>query len=71
MTRMGVLHVTCRRCRDVKPVKLDVDMLKVWKAGMYVQDAFPALSPGERELLISGTCEPCFDRMFADLDGDK
>ena len=30
------------------------------------QDAFPELSAGEREFLISGYCNTCFDEVFAD-----
>lgn len=30
----------------------------------YVQTLFPYLSAGKRELLISQTCESCFDDMF-------
>jgi hypothetical protein len=37
-----------------------------WQAGKYIQDAMPYLSKGERELLISGTCDECFDKMFGD-----
>lgn len=29
-----------------------------------IQDAMPNLTPGERELLISGICETCFDKIF-------
>ena len=35
-----------------------------WKGGKYIQDAMPYLSADERELLISGTCGTCFDKMF-------
>ena len=36
-----------------------------WKSGVHAQNALVSLSDGERELLISGTCEACFDEMFA------
>lgn len=41
-----------------------------WKAGKYVQDAFPYLPVEVRELLISGTCSPCFDKAFPDDDDE-
>tara|TARA_Y100000310_G_C20387451_1_gene671140 strand:+ start:362 stop:508 length:147 start_codon:yes stop_codon:yes gene_type:complete len=37
-----------------------------WNNGSYIQNAMPYLSADERELLISGTCGPCFDVMFAE-----
>ena len=38
--------------------------LKRWEDGELIQDAMPYLSAGERELLISGVCGKCFDKMF-------
>jgi hypothetical protein len=35
-----------------------------WDDGMLVQDAFPYLSADEREMLISGICPTCWDKMF-------
>ena len=46
-----------------------------WDDGVHVQDAFPYLSAGEREMLVSGICPDCWDKMFGqeedeDLDED-
>ena len=35
---------------------------------MYMQDIFPNLSVADRELLISGTCYSCWDKMFPEVD---
>jgi len=35
-----------------------------WQDGMMAQDAFPYLSADERELLISGICPICWNKMF-------
>jgi len=35
-----------------------------WDDGMMVQDAFPYLSADEREMLITGICPTCWDKMF-------
>lgn len=32
--------------------------------GGLIQDVMPYLSPSERELLISGVCGDCYDRLF-------
>lgn len=34
--------------------------------GMMIQDAFPNVSAGDREWLISGICGTCFDKLFAE-----
>lgn len=44
------------------------DMMDWWRGSLPIQDALPYLTAGERELLISGTCGPCFDIMFPPLD---
>lgn len=56
----------CRWCK--REVKLTVSRKGWfrWKTGTHIQDALPELSAGERELLISKTCEPCFDKMFGE-----
>ena len=35
-----------------------------WQDGELAQVAFPYLSADEREMLISGICPTCWDRMF-------
>ena len=34
----------------------------------HIQDAFPELSPAQRELLITGTHEKCWDDLFGKED---
>ena len=34
----------------------------------YIQDIFPYLTAGERELLISGVCSNCWEGIFSDED---
>ena len=36
----------------------------------HVQDIFPDIDPGFREMLITGTHSDCWDKMFADADAD-
>jgi len=53
-----------------KPGTILVDSLgfTAWQAGTFAQVAFPSLSAGERELLISGTHPTCWDEMFPEED---
>lgn len=34
----------------------------------HVQAIFPYLSPADREMLISGMCAECWDKLFGDFD---
>lgn len=49
---------------------MESEDLRRWKSGVLVQKAFPYLKPAERELLISGFCDSCFESMFGDEEED-
>ena len=55
---------TCRVCKNQVEMQVHIEDVTAWENGEKIQNAMPYLTPGEREVLISGTCEPCFDRMF-------
>jgi len=40
--------------------------LRKWQNGELIQRAMPYLKPYEREILISGTCEGCYKKLFGD-----
>jgi hypothetical protein len=61
---MTKLWATCNRCKDQVEMAVNVDDYTSWENGSLIQDAMPYLSAGEREVLISGTCGKCFDKMF-------
>lgn len=56
---------TCGICKGTKTLTLPKDGYESWTNGTFVQLALPGLSADDRELLISGTCGPCFDGLFA------
>lgn len=60
------LHVTCTECKTQHDIKVNANDYTRWQNGTLIQIAFPYLTPGERELLISKICETCFDKMFAE-----
>lgn len=61
------LWATCNRCKDQVEMKVVQEDYEAWENGEFlIQDAFPYLSADEREVLISGMCGPCFDKLFAD-----
>ena len=60
-----------QKCGDRQTVLVKKTDLRAWKNGEYIQNAMPYLNVDERELLISGTCGPCFDNMFPDEDEEN
>lgn len=62
--KMAVVKVRCRLCKVEHTVICDGAALRRWQQGELIQRAFPEMDSGTRELLISRTCETCWDRMF-------
>ena len=68
---LGLLEPTCRHCGTTVQISVIGPDYDRWKNGELIQDAMPYLSPDEREILISGTCGPCFDRMFGEGEDEE
>ena len=58
------LQARCRTCGDTHILMVNAQDKKRWMEGELIQDAMPYLSADEREVLISGVCGTCFDKMF-------
>ena len=59
----------CFECGGTTVAQIDGTDLFRYRQGDYVQDAFPTLTPEQREaLFISGICSVCWDKMFGDDD---
>ena len=56
--------MTCPICGDTHSVKVDADAYFSWVDGELAQNAFPNLSPTEREALISNLCPACQEEVF-------
>lgn len=60
--------IKCPMCKEEHAVAMRFDEWRggrsMWERGAYIQDAFPRLSPEDREILISGTCPKCWDKIF-------
>ena len=65
---MTKLWATCNRCKGQVEMQVQAEDYEAWENGELIQNAMPYLTPDEREVLISGTCGPCFDRMFGGED---
>jgi len=62
--RNVTIDINCRRCRKNTELKLSRHGIRLREDGALIQDAFPYLDNGERELMISGTCNACWFDMF-------
>lgn len=66
MTLVAVVCKPCIRCHKAEEVTVDAGSLVFWKMGALIQDAFPELSPADRELLMTGIHPGCFQEIFAE-----
>lgn len=62
MKRLYYVH--CRDCGKEFSLAIDPADYFDWTHGKLAQRAFPYLTADERELLISGICGACFDKIF-------
>lgn len=67
---LGVM-ATCRFCGTTHTMTVCIDDYFDWQNGEHIQSAMPYLKPAERELLISQTCQDCWDRMFGQEEEEE
>jgi hypothetical protein len=58
-------------CHGFKVFEVSAEAYKRWNNGAMIQDAFPEMSADDRERMISGTCGPCWNQLFADPDDEE
>ncbi len=62
-----VLTKTCPLCGCEHNMSFDKEALEAgmtaWKNGALIQNAFPSFTPSQREFLLTGICDCCWDRM--------
>jgi hypothetical protein len=55
------LDIKCVSCKETKSVTVQLSAYRRYKAGDYIQVAFPYHSANDRELMQSHMCAECFD----------
>lgn len=60
----------CTVCNKYEVWSLDRSAVTRWQEGETIQDAFPDMSAGDREILISGTHAACWDKLFPGEEED-
>lgn len=51
-------------CGKTTEIEVEEKGYKLWKQGARIQDALGTLTADQREMLISGICPVCWDRMW-------
>lgn len=63
---------SCKKPQENPLFKYDKEkreeIIKRHKDGELIQNIVPELSPGERDILIIGICDECFDNLFKPKD---
>lgn len=72
LTLATTLEVTCTICKQPQKLIVKTKDLKVYQSPKrpHVQVIFPYLKAAERELLISGICDTCWNKWLAG-EGDE
>ena len=59
------LNPVCPVCGKPHPVTVEIEDLKDFKERRkHADEAFPYLNAGQRELLITGICDACWETLF-------
>ena len=70
--RKTIIHKQCTSCKKIYHIEVNKkDLYAYMNDGKLIQNAFPYLSAGERELIISGICDTCFNDMMKDDEEDE
>lgn len=64
---MITLNRMCPICGNHHSIDVDKDDyikgIKLYRSGLHIQDAFPKFTPSQREFLMTGICDNCWDNM--------
>jgi len=63
-TQPMIVSNLCPHCKRSHDVIVETADFEAWKGGKPIQDAFPYLAPSLREILMTGICGECFDKLF-------
>lgn len=62
----------CPMCGHANEVAVNEEDYFAWSFdGVLAQDAFPYLSADEREMLISGICPKCWNKLFGEEEEEE
>lgn len=63
------LELECVLCKDSVLLNVDRDGFYQWRdGGVHIQNALPNNTPEEREMMISRTCDACWQAIIPEED---
>ena len=66
-----ILTANCMYCSTEKQLVVETPSFYKWvNKEQFIQNAFPNMSVDDRELLISNTCQLCWDSIFGNDEED-
>ena len=64
---MKLVDTKCPHCNKITVLEMTDEQYNEYCLGRkYIQDIFPNWSPGKREMLITGICPDCWNKIFND-----
>lgn len=64
----GNVGIHCPHCHKVVELPISEERLLSWDGSDYIQNHFPELSPSQREMILSGLCSECWDKLILEED---
>lgn len=69
--QLVTIEFRCPVCGKIHYLEdVDYEALEAWQNGELIQNAFPDMSPADREKFLTGYCEDCQNRIFAEPEED-
>tara|TARA_R100000995_G_C3413154_1_gene90376 strand:- start:334 stop:555 length:222 start_codon:yes stop_codon:yes gene_type:complete len=65
------LEAECQHCDYKEQIYVRECDYDAWHNGEFIQDVMSYLSAAQRELMISGTCDSCWQKFFPDDEVDE
>lgn len=65
------IQKTCPNCGKLQVIEVEDSQYNDWMAGKNIQIAFPNLTPDQREILMSGICPECWEKIFPEEDEEE
>lgn len=63
------INLKCQYCGKEIQINVTQEQIDKYQSGELIQRAFPNLTAEQREMLLTGTCGECWDKIFPH-DGD-
>ena len=65
------LELECKYCDHEETITVPEADYISWHNGEYIQDAFPYLTAGQRQLMLSNTCDDCWNKFFPEENDNE